>query len=292
MRQPVAPGGAHRTQRGHVLPAWLRKSFRYAHVPLYLWMVLLLAMAFAPGLITAHSPTAIDPLHRLHPPSPTFPLGTDEYGRSLWSRIVFGGQLTLFIAFSSIGLAAIVGVPLGTIAGYFGGWIDTIAMRTQDALLSLPGVLLAILLVGTFGATTWILIVSIAVVFAPRFARLQRGSVLLVKHRPYVEASRAAGASSARIIFRDILPNTLGPLIVQVSLGLAVAVLVEAGLSYLGLGVQPPNATWGLMLKNSQTYVRVAPYYVLFPGIFLFITILAFNLLGDMLREWVDPRQR
>lgn len=288
--QPSNP--AEKAYRKRKLPDWLSKSFRLSHAPLYLWMLLLLAMLTVPGLITAHSPTAIDPLHRLQAPSTAFPLGTDEYGRSLWSRIVFGGRLTLVVAFSSIGLAAGVGVPLGTLAGYYAGWIDTLAMRTQDALLSLPGVLLAILLVGTFGASTWILIVSIAVVFAPRFARLQRGSVLLIKNRPYIEASRAAGASSLRIIVRDILPNTLGPLIVQVSLGLAVAVLIEAGLSYLGLGVQPPNATWGLMLKDSQPFVRVNPYYVLFPGFFLFCTILTFNLLGDALRERLDPRQR
>lgn len=260
--------------------------------PLYGWLLLLALMLLTPGLLTNASPTDIDPLHRLQAPGADSWLGTDEFGRSLQSRIVFGGRLTLLVALSSIGIATLVGVPLGTLAGYFGGWFDSVVMRMQDALLALPGVLLAILLVSTFGASFWVLVASIAVIFMPRFARLQRGTVLFLRERMYVEASRSAGASSLRIIVKDILPNSLGPLIVQITLGLAVAVLIEAGLSYLGLGIQPPNATWGLMLKTSQTYVRLAPHYVVTPGVFLFITVLVFNLLGDELRQHLDPAGR
>lgn len=260
--------------------------------PLLAWLLALVLMVLTPDLITSVAPNEIRPTMRLQPPSQEHLLGTDEFGRSLYSRIVFGGRLTLLVAITAIGLAAAVGIPLGTVAGYYGGWLDSLIMRTQDAFLALPGVLLALLLVATFGTSFWVLVASIATVFAPRFARLQRGTVMLLKRRVYVEASRAAGASTWRTITRHVLPNSIGPLLVQTSLGLAVAVLIEAGLSYLGLGVQPPEATWGLMLKTSQTYVRNAPHYVVVPGLFLFLTILAFNLLGDRLRTALDPRGR
>lgn len=261
-------------------------------LPLYLWLGFLAIMLVAPSLLSPASPTAIDPMARFAPPSSQHLLGTDEFGRSLLARIIYGGRLTLLVALISIAIATVLGVPLGTVSAYFGGWADRIIMRTQDALLALPGVLLAILLVGTFGASFWVLVASIAVVFVPRFARLQRGTVLFLKERMYVEASHASGASPLRIIWRDILPNSAGPLIVQITLGLAVAVLIEAGLSYLGLGIQPPNATWGLMLKTSQTYSSLAPHYVIAPGVFLFLTVLVFNLLGDDLRKRLDPTQR
>lgn len=259
---------------------------------LHAWMIVLIAMVVAPGVVTRVPPNEIRPLERLQAPSQEHLLGTDEFGRSLYSRIVYGGRLTLLVAGTAILVAIAVGVPLGTIAGYAGGVWDSVIMRVQDALLSLPGVLLALLLVATFGTSFWVLVCSIAVVFAPRFARVQRGTVLLLKQRVYVEASRAAGARAWRTIWFHILPNSLGPLLVQASLGLAVAVLIEAGLSYLGLGVQPPEATWGSMLKTSQTYVRNAPHYVIVPGVFLFLTILVFNLLGDRLRAALDPRGR
>ncbi len=269
----------------------LRIMFEPASWLLWLWIALLLAMVVAPELITTVPPNEIRPTERLQPPGPDHLLGTDEFGRSLFSRIVYGGRLTILVSFASIALSAVIGIPLGTLAGYFGGVFDSIVMRIQDALLALPGVLLALLMVATFGASFWVLVTSIAVVFVPRFARLQRGTVLLLRERVFVEASRALGAPTGRILLRHVLPNSLGPLLVQGSLGLAVAVLIEAGLSYLGLGIQPPDATWGVMLKASQTYVRQAPHYVVLPGLFLFVTILVFNLLGDRLRSALDPKR-
>ncbi|MCS6941001.1 MAG: ABC transporter permease [Roseiflexaceae bacterium] len=222
----------------------------------------------------------------------THPLGTDEFGRSILSRVVYGGQTSLLIALSSVGLAMLFGVPLGTIAGYCGGWLDSLVMRLQDVLLAFPAILFAILLIATFGPSPLNLVLTIAMVYVPRFARLQRGSVLMVKSRPYVEAARACGVPPLGILMRTILPNTTSPLIIQSTLSLAIAVLIESGLSYMGLGIQPPDSTWGVMLKTSQTYLHLAPHYVLAPGVFLFLTVLSVNLLGDWLRDQLDPRSR
>ena len=261
-------------------------------VPVTVWLMLLLLVVVTPQLLAPLSPTEMNAIDRLQGPSGTYLLGTDEYGRSLLSRVVFGGRLTELIALSAIGLAALIGVPLGTVAGYYQGWLGAVIMRLQDSVLAVPGILLAILLVGSFGPSALILIVTIAALFMPRFARLQYGSVLTIKERSFVEASRANGAPDSWVLWRTIMPNTLPPLIVQATLGIAVAMLIEAGLSYMGLGIQPPAATWGLMLKNSQTYVRLAPHYDVIPGLFLFLSILSFNLLGDWLRDLLDPRAR
>jgi peptide/nickel transport system permease protein len=266
--------------------------FQPAMLPVLAWLLLLLVMVVTPSLLAPLSPSEMNAIDRLQGPSDTYLLGTDEYGRSLLSRVVYGGRLTLLIALGSIALATVIGVPLGTLAGYYEGVLGTVIMRFQDSLLSIPGILLAILLVGSFGPSVLVLIITIAALYLPRFARLQYGSVLMIKERSFVEASRACGAHDAWLLWRTILPNTIPPLIVQATLGIAVAMLIEAGLSYMGLGIQPPAATWGLMLKTSQTYVRLAPHYVLIPGLFLFFSILSFNLLGDWLRDKLDPRAR
>ncbi len=263
-----------------------------AMLPVVLWLGLLLLIITGPRLLAPLSPTEMHAVDRLQGPSTNYLLGTDEFGRSLLSRVVFGGRLTVLIAISSIVLAALVGVPLGTVAGYYQGWLGAVIMRLQDSILAVPGILLAILLVGTFGPSVLILIITIAALYMPRFARLQYGSVLLIKERSFVEASHASGAPDSWVLWRTILPNTLPPLIVQATLGIAIAMLIEAGLSYMGLGIQPPAATWGLMLKTSQSYVRLAPHYVIIPGLFLFFSVLSFNLLGDWLRNEFDPRTR
>lgn len=257
-----------------------------------LWAPIMGLMVIAPQALAPLPPEQMSPAERLQGPSLTHPLGTDEFGRSILSRVVYGGQTSLLIALSSVGLAMLFGVPLGTIAGYCGGWLDSLVMRLQDVLLAFPAILFAILLIATFGPSPLNLVLTIAMVYVPRFARLQRGSVLMVKSRPYVEAARACGVPPLGILMRTILPNTTSPLIIQSTLSLAIAVLIESGLSYMGLGIQPPDSTWGVMLKTSQTYLHLAPHYVLAPGVFLFLTVLSVNLLGDWLRDQLDPRSR
>lgn len=281
-------------------PMWgYRLQFRRRVAPFslltglaFLWLPIMGLMIVAPPLLAPVSPEQMSPAERLQGPSLAHPLGTDEFGRSILSRVVYGGQTSLLIALSAVGLAMLVGVPLGAAAGYYGGWVDSLIMRAQDVLLAFPAILFAILLIATFGPSPLNLVLTITVVYIPRFARLQRGSVLAVKSRPYVEAARACGVPQWRILWRTILPNTTSPLIIQATLALAIAVLIESGLSYVGLGIQPPDSTWGVMLKTSQPYMRLAPHYVLAPGMFLFLTVLSANLLGDWLRDRFDPRSR
>ena len=196
------------------------------------------------------------------------------------------------VALGSVMLAMLIGIPLGLVSGYYGGILDAAIMRVQDAILAFPVLLLALLMIASFGASTLNVIVAIAFVYVPRFARLVRGSVMDLKEREYVWASIVAGATDARVLFRTILPNAMGPIIVQATLGFAVAILIEAGLSYLGLGVQPPTPSWGNMLQHSQSYIYQAPWFVLAPGFAIFLAVLMFNLLGDWLRELIDPRLR
>ena len=261
------------------------------------FLVLLLLLAFLllstvfPALLAHHPPNAMNPTEALKGPSTEFWLGTDEFGRDIFSRAVYGAQVSVRIGLGAILVAMLIGVPLGLAAGYYAGWADTLIMRLQDALLSFPMVLFAILLIATFGASQTNVIITIGIAYVPRFARLVRGSVLAVKQMEFVEASRAIGATDRRLIFRTIFPNVVPPIIVQATLGVAVAILIEAGLSYLGLGVQPPTPSWGTMLRQAQTYLSLAPWYVLVPGAFIFLTVLVFNLAGDWLRDRLDPRR-
>jgi peptide/nickel transport system permease protein len=200
--------------------------------------------------------------------------------------------VAILVGVGSVALAVLVGVPLGLIAGFYGGTLDAIIMRVQDALLSFPPVLLALLIIASLEASAINVVLTIALVYVPRFARLVRGSVLNLREREYVLASRAFGANDVRLMFLVILPNAVAPIIVQATLGIAVAILIESGLSYLGLGIQPPTASWGNMLQHAQSYIYRAPWFVLVPGGFIFVAVLAFNLAGDRLREIVDPRLR
>jgi ABC-type dipeptide/oligopeptide/nickel transport system permease subunit len=189
-------------------------------------------------------------------------------------------------------LATLIGVPLGLISGYYGGPVDAVIMRIQDALLAFPAVLLALLIIASFGASAVNVVLTIAIVFIPRFARLVRGSVLALKEREFVLASRAIGSKDRRILSRAILPNTVAPITVQITLGIAIAILIESGLSYLGLGIQPPTASWGNMLQHAHSYLYQAPWFVVATGAIIFVAVLVFNLAGDRLREIVDPRLR
>jgi peptide/nickel transport system permease protein len=238
-----------------------------------------------------HDPDAADFTARLAPPSPSHPLGTDHFGRDLLSRTMAGARNALYVGLVAVGIALSVGTALGVMAGYSGGWVDRVTSGLLEALYAFPAVLLALLLAAAWrpGATSSMTAVGIALV--PVFARIARAGVLATKHLPYVEAARALGASTARLIFRHVLPNVAGPLVVQASLAMGAAVLIEAALSYLGLGTQPPTASWGRMLREAQSFLFLSPHPTLWPGVGIAATVLGFNLLGDGLRDWLDPRR-
>jgi peptide/nickel transport system permease protein len=204
--------------------------------------------------------------------------------------VVYGARIEFVISGLGVFLAMAIGIPVGLVAGYRGGWVDSVLMRLQDALLAFPSILFAILIVAARGASRQSIILTVGIIFIPRFARLVRASVLALKEEDFVTASRAIGASGSRLLWRHILPNAMPAILVQITLTMAVAVLVEAGLSYLGLGVQPPTATWGTMLKAAQSYPSQAPWYVLAPGICIFLLVLSLNTFGDGLRDRLDPR--
>lgn len=254
-------------------------------------LLLFLAWAIVPGVFATHNPNKIG-TDLLQPPSRSYWFGTDEYGRDIYSRVVHGARIEFVIAGIGVLIAMAIGIPAGLVAGYRGGWVDSVLMRLQDALLAFPSILFAILIVAARGASQQSIILTVGIIFIPRFARLVRASVLALKEEDFVTASRAIGATGRRLLWRHILPNALPAILVQVTLTMAVAVLVEAGLSYLGLGVQPPTATWGTMLKNAQSYPQQAPWFVLAPGICIFLLVLCLNTFGDGLRDRLDPRVR
>ncbi len=217
-------------------------------------------------------------------------LGTDEQGRDIFSRLVHGAWISMFIGLISIGIGIGIGVPIGAISGFFGGATDMIAQRLIDTLLAFPGILLAIVLVATFGVGLDNLMIAVGIASIPIYARLVRGSVLSVKNREFVEAAGALGRGRMSTLFRHVLPNTLAPIIVQSSLQMAVAILFAAGLGFLGLGAQPPQPEWGVMLSRGREYLAVAPHVATFPGLAIMLVVFGFNLVGDALRDALDPR--
>jgi len=217
-------------------------------------------------------------------------LGVDGNVRDEFSRVIFGTRVSLFIGFTTVGFAIVVGTLLGAIGGYVGGWLDNVIMRVMDVLLAFPSLLLAIAIVTVLGRGLQNALLAIAIVSIPRYARVIRGSVMSIKEQPYVSASRALGGSHFHVLFKRILPNAIPPLIVQGTLGIASAILEAAALSFLGLGAQPPTPEWGTMLGSERNQVFTAPHLVFFPGLAIMVTVLAFNLLGDGLRDAIDPR--
>jgi len=227
---------------------------------------------------------------RLQPPSMKHWFGTDELGRDILARIVYGAQISLLIGISAIFVSLMVGLVLGGAAGYYGGKIDSVIMRGMDVFLCLPDVLLALAIIAAFGNTKLNLIIAIGLAFSPKFSRVVRSAVMGVRDNEYIEAARSIGARDYRIISRHVLPNCIGPIIVQVTLYVANAILTIAALSFIGLGIQPPTPEWGNMLASGRTFMRDFPHIVLAPGLAIFFTILALNLLGDGLRDTLDPR--
>ncbi len=237
-----------------------------------------------------------DPLllstQRLAAPSPEFPLGTDALGRDLLSRILFGARLSIQVAVLSVAIATVIGGILGLVSGYLGGVADLVIGRVMDVFFAFPAILLALGIVAALGPDPGNVIIAIAVVYTPIFARVVRGPVLALKARDFVEAARAIGATQTRIVARHIVPNLLSTLIVQVSLALSWAVLTEGALSFLGLSAQPPAPSWGVMLNEGRQYLEFATHLAIFPGLAIMIAVLGFNLLGDGLRDALDPQRR
>lgn len=227
---------------------------------------------------------------RLQPPNAAHWFGTDELGRDILARIVHGAQVSLSIGISAIFVSLMVGLVLGGAAGYYGGKTDSLIMRSMDVFLCLPDVLLALAIIAAFGNTKLNLVIAIGLAFSPKFSRVVRAAVMSVRDNEYIEAARSIGARDNRIIARHVLPNCVGPIIVQVTLYVANAILTIAALSFIGLGIQPPTPEWGNMLASGRTFMRDFPHIVVAPGLAIFFTILALNLLGDGLRDTLDPR--
>jgi peptide/nickel transport system permease protein len=254
------------------------------------FLCLLVLCAIAADVISPYKPLEQAMVQRLKPPSAAHWLGTDDFGRDILTRIMFGSRISLQIGFVAVGIAGSIGILLGLVSGYFGGWIDNVLMRCMDVLLAFPAILLAVTIMALLGPSTTNVMIAIGIAYIPIFARVVRGTVLTVKPNEYVEAARASGASELRTLLQHIVPGTTGPIIVQISLALAYAILAEAALSFLGLGTQPPTPTWGSMLSFGREFIREAPWFTFFPGFAIFLTVLSLNLVGDGLSDALDPR--
>ena len=252
-------------------------------------LIIVGAAIFAP-IVSPHDPIQMTPRDRMKPPGLSYLLGTDEYGRDVLSRIIWGARISLSVAAAAVVLSAAGGILLGVLAGYFGGMIDSLIMRLMDIILCFPPILLGIAVVGFAGKSLGILVLVLGFLFIPRFSRVIYGSVQSVKQNQYIEASRASGGTHFHIMLRHILPNMFAIIIIQITLNFGFMILLEAGLSFLGLGTQPPTPSWGTMIASARDYMEIAPHLVVWPSLAVAITVLAFNLLGDGLRDALDPR--
>jgi ABC-type dipeptide/oligopeptide/nickel transport system permease subunit len=253
-------------------------------------VLLVLACALLADFVSPYSPTRQRLSEALAEPSPAHWLGTDENGRDMLSRIIYGTRISLQAGVISVGLALVFGISIGLTAGYFRGRADDFLMRMMDALLSFPELLLAIAITAALGPSLRNAMIAIGIVYTPIFARLTRGQVLSIREREYVEAARAIGSGHLRIMVRHVFPNVTAPLIVQASLSTALAILAEASLSFLGLGVQPPEPSWGSMVNTGKNYLEQAPWMSFAPGGAILVTVMGFNFLGDAIRDALDPR--
>lgn len=272
------------------LPAAFRNSKGLIGAMLVL-LVLVVAVV-APVFIPEDWATRMDMRARLSPPTWAHPMGTDQLGRDLMFRMLLGAQTSIFIAAAAVLMSIVIGLPLGLISGYVGKATDNVLMRLVDTLLSFPALLLALTISAVLGPNLQNTIIAIGIAFTPFLARIIRGETLRVSQMPYVEAARTAGNSDVRLVVHHILPNIMPAVIVQATISLAFAILAEAGLSFLGLGTQPPDASWGLMIQASRDYLDRAPWTALVPGIAVAVTVLGLNMFGDALRDALDPRAR
>ena len=266
-------------------------SNRSAVIGLAMIVVIVLIGLFAP-LIAPYDPLVQSTINRLKPPSAEHWLGLDPYGRDILSRIIYGTRVALLVGVLSVAIGGVLGTAIGVIAGYFGGKVDAILMRIVDIMLSFPDLITGLLVMAVLGAGTTKLIIAIGLTITPRFARIAYGPTLGLKEKEFVEAARASGQNNRLILYRHILPNVMSELIVLASLWTASAIRLEASLSFIGLGVPPPTPTWGQMIRDGTVYLSNLPLMSLAPGIALLITVFAFNLVGDGLRDVLDPRSR
>jgi len=266
----------------------LRKN--RAAVVSFIFLLLLLIPTFFPAQIAPYDPIEISPDEILQPPSRTHWFGTDQYGRDILSRIIYGTQYSIQLGFIAVGIAVLLGLPLGLISGFYGVWLDNILMRVVDIMLAFPGILLALVFVAILGPGLNKAILAVGIAGIPAYTRLVRGSVLSVKQYAYVEAARVIGCSNLRILIRHVLPNVFAPVLVLATLGIATAIISGSTLSFLGLGAQPPTPEWGVMLSTGRDYMRGNWWISVFPGLAIMVTVLAINLLGDGLRDALDPR--
>ena len=268
---------------------------RGAVLGMIVFLLLVLVAVFA-GLLSPHDPTMQYRDALLVPPMweekgrAAYILGTDAVGRDMLSRLIYGAQYSLFIGIVVVSIALVGGIVIGLVAGFFGGWVDTVIMRVMDVILAFPSLLLALVLVAVLGPGLTNAMIAIAIVYQPHFARLTRAAVMSEMRREYVTAARVAGAGNLRLMFRTILPNCLAPLIVQATLSFSSAVLDSAALGFLGMGAQPPSPEWGTMLAEAREFILSAWWVVTFPGIAILVSVLAINLMGDGLRDALDPK--
>ena len=287
---PQPSGEPEAIRRG---PGVLRRLLRHRAAVLGGTIVLVIVLAaLLADVIAPYDPIEGRLVDMLQPPSRTHWMGTDEQGRDIFSRIIHGSRISLQVGLVAVGISLTTGTAIGAVSAYFGGWPDLVVMRIIDILLAFPSILLAIAITAILGPSLTNAMIAVGIVGMPVYARLVRASVLSIKEQDYVQAARAAGGGNLRILLRHVLPNALAPLIVQSTLSIGTAMLDAAGLSFLGLGARPPTPEWGAMLSGAQVYIQLAPWVVTFPGLAIMLAVLGFNLLGDGLRDVLDPRLR
>ena len=285
--QPQAAPSLRQSQLA--LPLQRLRRNRGALTGLVILTVIVLASAFAP-LLTPFDPSAITPQDRWLAPSPQHPFGTDNFGRDIFARVLHGGRVSLPMGLIAVVIAIALGLMGGLLAGYYGGWVDGIIMRCVDVMLAFPGLLLALVIIATLGPGLVTAMIAIGIASVPTFIRVVRAGVLSAREKEFVDAARALGVPDGHILVRHLLPNIVSPVIVLATLGVASAIISGAALSFLGLGAKPPTPEWGAMLSESRSYLRVAPWTTTFPGLAIVVTALAINLIGDGLRDALDPR--
>jgi len=282
------PVSGKRTTWGSLIGFFQRNRIGFLGTIIVLLLVMTAVLA---DVITPYRDVDM-PGRRLEPPSEEYFLGTDELGRDMFSRIVYGARVSLWVGAVCVSISMVVGGSLGILSGYVGGRVDSLIMRTMDVVFAFPGLIMALVIASVLGPSLTNAMIAIGIVLIPVFARTGRAPVLAVKEMGYIQAARCIGAKHSRLILRHILPNIATPLVVQATITLSAAILIEASLSFLGLGTQPPTPSWGTMLGSGRRFLETAPWVAVFPGLAIMITVLGFNLLGDGLRDYLDPRYR
>ena len=285
--QPMALG-KERSRLRAVVQMWRRRTSGVVGLLLVLFFIVLAGVA---PWVAPHDPIA-QPAERLLPPDGTYWLGADEFGRDILSRLIYGARVSLQVGVISVGIALLLGGALGLVAGYYRGWLDSIIGRVVDIMFAFPTVILIIVLAGVLGPSISTAMLAIGIVYAPQFARIVRGPTLAVMQQQYVEGAHAIGARQFQVMWRYVLPNIAAPIIVQATLSFSTAILAEATLSFLGLGTQPPDPSWGAMLGTGRKFMELAPWVAIYPGLAIALAVLGWNLFGDALRDALDPRLR